>query len=107
MAAPDFWTSKSGEATTERDRKMRELGILNDLVGKYEAIEADIAALEKSSGQDLDENKFFETKKKFRDFELAQLMDGPYDAQAAVLGIYPGAGGEDASDWAGMLALDV
>lgn len=105
MAAPDFWTSKSGEATTERDRKMRELGILNDLVGKYEAIEADIAALEKSSGQDLDENKFFETKKKFRDFELAQLMDGPYDAQAAVLGIYPGAGGEDASDWAGMLAL--
>ena len=32
-------------------------------------------------------------------------MSGPYDTQGAVLGIYPGAGGDDASDWARMLAL--
>jgi peptide chain release factor 2 len=96
MSSPEFW--KDREAA---DRKIRELGILNDEIGRYREIEAGIAALE---GQ-FDEDKFYELKKKFREFELKQLFTGRYDAQAAVLGIYPGAGGEDAEDWARMLGL--
>jgi len=96
MAAPDFWSNRA-----TADQKVRELGELNTLDNRYHEIEADIAALEKQ----FDEGRFFEAKKKFREFELRQLFTGPYDAQAAVLGIYPGAGGEDASDWARMLGL--
>jgi peptide chain release factor 2 len=71
------------------------------LVTRAREIEKGIAELEK----DYDEDKFHELKKKFKDFELAQLFTGPYDKQAAVLAIYPGAGGEDAEDWARMLGL--
>ena len=96
MASPDFW--KNREAA---DEKIRELGILNDKVAKYQAVESGIAKLEK----DFDENLFHETKRAFREFELEELFVGRYDGQAAVLSVYPGAGGEDAEDWARMLGL--
>jgi peptide chain release factor 2 len=50
-----------------------------------------------------DENAFHEVKRAFREFELRQLFTARYDKQSAVLAIYPGAGGEDAEDWARML----
>jgi len=110
MASTVFW--KNREAA---DEKIRELGILNDVVKRYREIESGIAALERGrtagAGADsgaagnLDEGTFYELKKKFRDFELKQLFTGRYDVQAAVLSIYPGAGGEDAEDWARMLGL--
>ncbi len=40
----------------------------------------------------------------FRELELATLFTGRYDKQAAVVSIYPGAGGDDAEDWARMLS---
>jgi len=91
---PDFWTDRENA-----DRKIRELGILNDLIAKYSAVVDDIAALHTQ----FDEDKFHEVKRAFRAFELTQLFTGRYDGQAAVLGIYPGAGGDDAEDWGRML----
>jgi peptide chain release factor 2 len=115
MAAPDFWSNKANEATAERERIIRELGELNDIIRRYHEIEDGIAELEAQSAETQaaetrsdgapDENKFFELRKKFRELELSQLFTDPYDKQAAVLGIYPGAGGDDAGDWAQMLAL--
>jgi peptide chain release factor 2 len=96
MAAPEFWKNRAAA-----DQKIREVGILNDLVSRYREIESGAAALE----EHFDERKFYELKKKFREMELKQLFTGPYDAQAAVLSIYPGAGGEDAADWARMLGV--
>ncbi|MDP2649991.1 MAG: PCRF domain-containing protein [bacterium] len=96
MAAPEFWTNR-----VAADEKIRELGILSDLIAQCREIENGVVALEQS----FDENKFYELKKKFRALELKQLFKGSYDTQAAVLSIYPGAGGEDASDWARMLGV--
>ncbi|HUZ93253.1 MAG TPA: PCRF domain-containing protein [Candidatus Paceibacterota bacterium] len=95
MATPDFWQHRQ-----TADQKIKALGELNDLVHKYEEVEQGIAALK----TDFDENKFFALKKKFRELELTTLFGGKYDAQAAVLSVYPGAGGDDAEDWARMLA---
>ncbi len=107
MSSADFW--KNREAA---DEKIRELGVLNDKIEKYRKIEAGIAELDKSAGdggtsggKNIDENKFHELKRAFRDLELETLFVGRYDAQAAVLSVYPGAGGEDAEDWARMLGL--
>jgi len=109
MGAPDFWSDKGGEATAQREEQIRELGELNEVINKYREIETGIAELEAAqtagAANAYDENQFFELKKKFREFELNELMTGHYDAQSAVLGIYPGAGGDDASDWAQMLGL--
>ena len=96
MAEPSFWTNRE-----EADRKIREHGELSDLVDKYQELQHGMAALER----EYDENKFHELKKKFKEFELTRLFTGPYDAQAAVLAVYPGAGGEDAEDWARMLGV--
>ncbi len=100
-ASGDFWKDRENA-----DRKIRELGELHDAIAKYEEIGKGIAALQEASGSGaFDEDAFHEVKRKFRAFELTQLFDGRYDAQAAVLAIYPGAGGEDAEDWARMLGL--
>ncbi len=103
MSSADFWKDRAAA-----DGAIRELGILNDTINRYHEIEDGIAALEKAGFEkNFDEGKFFELKRKFKEFELKQLFVGPYDAQAAVLAIYPGAGGEDAEDWARMLGADV
>jgi peptide chain release factor 2 len=96
MAVPVFWADRE-----MADQKIREHGILSDLVAHYRSVEEGIAELEKQ----YDEDKFHDLKNKFKEFELTQLFTGSYDAQAAVLAIYPGAGGEDAEDWARMLGL--
>lgn len=94
MSDADFWLDR-GVA----DLKIREHGELNDLVGKFEEIEKGIQELEK----EFNENIFFEVKRRFRQLELQTLFDGPYDKRSAVIGVFPGAGGEDAEDWARML----
>jgi peptide chain release factor 2 len=95
MSSPDFWKNRQAA-----DEKIKTLGELNALVGKYKEIEKGLAEL----ASRFDENKFFEVKKKFRELELARLFTGTYDKQAAVISFYPGAGGEDAEDWTRMLA---
>ncbi len=94
MSDVDFWADKQ-----KADLAIKELGELNDLVGKFQEVEDGILELEK----DFSENKFFEVRRKFRQLELTQLFSGPYDKRSAILGFYPGAGGEDAGDWTRML----
>ncbi|HUC31545.1 MAG TPA: PCRF domain-containing protein [Candidatus Paceibacterota bacterium] len=94
MSSAGFWNDRQNA-----DAKIRELGELNDVVSKYEDIRTGIDSLKLQ----FDEDAFYEVKRKFREFELTQLFTGRYDKQSAVLAIYPGAGGEDAEDWARML----
>lgn len=96
MSAEGFWNNRE-----VADEKIKELGKISEVVRQYHEIEDGVAALEAN----FDENKFFELKKKFHTFETLALFTGKYDAQSAVLGIYPGAGGEDAEDWAQMLGV--
>ena len=93
MADPAFWTNRA-----EADEKIRESGELRDLVSRYNAV---LENLELAKGGA--EEKFFEARKLFRELELQELFKGPHDALAAAVTIFPGAGGEDASDWAKML----
>ncbi len=94
MSQPDFWADRK-----RADQKIKEFGELDNLLKRYSDIENDIEILEKN----FDENKFYETKRKFRQLELEELFKGKYDKEPAVISVYPGAGGEDAADWARML----
>jgi peptide chain release factor 2 len=95
MAAPDFWANR-----TAADEKIKRLGILRDLLGRFKEIEEGLAKLKQSP----DESVYYETRRRFRAIELGELFKGKYDAQAATISLYPGAGGEDAEDWARMLS---
>lgn len=52
-----------------------------------------------------DKNLFYEIQKKMRQLEIQLLFIGKYDKQSAIISIFSGAGGEDASDWANMLRV--
>ncbi len=96
MSAPDFWMDRA-----KADAAIKDLGMLNDALARHRAVAEGIQELKAA----FDENKFYEIRKKFRELELRELFKGPYDAQSAVLSVFPGAGGEDAEDWARMLGV--
>jgi peptide chain release factor 2 len=96
MSAGDFWEDHS-----EADIKVREYNTIKDMVLQYSALSIGLDSLR----HQFDESSFYELKNKFKQLEISNLFTGPYDSQAAVLAIYPGAGGEDAEDWARMLGV--
>jgi len=49
------------------------------------------------------ENTVNRLNKELDQWDLQQLLSGPYDKEGAVLAINAGAGGTDAQDWAEML----
>jgi peptide chain release factor 2 len=114
MGAPDFWSNR-----LDADVKIKELGELKVIIDRYRAIEDGIQELRMHyNHHDHDDNqvgsddmqndddwkeKFFEVKRAFRMFELQELFRGKYDKQPAIISVFPGAGGEDAGDWANML----
>ena len=94
MSSADFWSDRKNA-----DEKIKELGELNDIVSKWSEVRVGIDNLKFQFNEDA----FHSVKRAFREFELAQLFVGRYDKQSAVIAIYPGAGGDDAADWARML----
>ena len=40
---------------------------------------------------------------KMKTYELAMLLDGPYDRNNAIIELHPGAGGTESQDWGSML----
>jgi peptide chain release factor 2 len=94
MSRPGFWRERAAA-----EEKIKELGELKDFLEKFKEVEKGIRDLR----QRFDEQRFFEVRNKFRQLELTKLFTGAYDKQAAIISIYPGAGGKDAEDWARML----
>lgn len=93
MAEPDFWANR-GEA----DQKIKESGELRDMISRYNSVFENIELAKNGA-----EEKFFEARKIFRDLELRELFKSPHDSLSAAITVFPGAGGEDAEDWAKML----
>ncbi len=102
MSRPDFWLNRQ-----TADEKIKTFGELDALIKRHREVENLIEELEKelnkSGSTPLTINKFHEAKRKFRQLELVELFKGKYDKETAVVSVYPGAGGEDAGDWALML----
>ena len=106
MQQPGFW-----ERRVVADEKIKLLGETQDLVKKYRGIEEKITGLQsnfEASAKPHEalvkwEGDFFEARRIFKALELQTLFAGKYDKQNAILSFFPGAGGEDAEDWARML----
>jgi peptide chain release factor 2 len=96
MGRADFWSNRAAA-----DEIIKEYGICKEELRRFYEIQEGVKKLE----EDFTEAAFFAVQKQLRDLELQQLFTGRYDMQSAVLAIYPGAGGEDAEDWARMLGV--
>jgi len=75
------------------------MGETKGLIDRWEEIQANLELL----NQGFDEDLYFKLHKELRQLEMERLFSSPLDKGPAILSIYPGAGGEDAEDWARML----
>ena len=64
------------------EEKTKEAGVLKEIVSEFEHIQTD---------EDIQK------------LEIKVLLSGKYDSLSAVVSVYAGVGGDDASDWASML----
>ncbi|HLP92201.1 MAG TPA: peptide chain release factor 2 [Nostocaceae cyanobacterium] len=107
-AQPEFWDDQTQAQTT-----LQELNDLKAHLEQYycwqaslEDTKAVIELLELETDEALlaeAESTVNKLNQDLDQWELQQLLSGPYDSQGAVLTINAGAGGTDAQDWAFML----
>lgn len=107
-AQPDFWQSQ-----TEAQTVLQELNNLKSHLQQYEGWQNNISntraileLLELENDESLLQEAYCNIsllREELDQWELQQLLSGPYDQGGAVLTINAGAGGTDAQDWAEML----
>ncbi|MBF2068037.1 MAG: peptide chain release factor 2 [Calothrix sp. C42_A2020_038] len=107
-AQPEFWNDQ-----TKAQRTMQELDEVKAHLSQYqqwqrnlEDTKAVVELLELESDEGLlkeAESTVTKLNRELDNWELEQLLSGPYDKEGAVLSINAGAGGTDAQDWAEML----
>ncbi|MEL6899488.1 MAG: peptide chain release factor 2, partial [Cyanobacteria bacterium J06606_4] len=107
-AQPDFWDNQ-----TSAQKQLQELNDYKSNLSQVQGwntsledasailelleLEQDDALLEEAEGN------VSQLNRELDQWELQQLLSGPYDKEGAVLSINAGAGGTDAQDWAEML----
>jgi peptide chain release factor 2 len=107
-AQPDFWDdqAKAQEVLQELSDYKASLAQLREWQTNLEDTDAILELLQADNDQALFEEAqgtVVKLSHELDQWELQQLLSGPYDKKGAVLAINAGAGGTDAQDWAEML----
>ncbi|PTF11145.1 peptide chain release factor 2 [Staphylococcus equorum] len=108
MADPTFWDDQD-KAQEIIDKN----NALKTIVNAYRGLESEIEDMETTRELLLDdddddmksdlEQNVLNFKENLDKFELQLLLDGPYDANDAIMELHPGAGGTESQDWTNML----
>lgn len=108
MADPTFWDDQD-KAQEIIDKN----NALKTIVNAYRGLESEIEDMETTRELLLDdddddmksdlEQNVIDFKANLDKFELQLLLDGPYDANDAIMELHPGAGGTESQDWTNML----
>lgn len=108
MTYPDFWDNqeKAQKVIDESNGLKAMVDKYQDLANKHEDGEVTLELIKEEPDAEMQEElgeSIRALKKEFDDFELEILLNGPYDANNAILELHPGAGGTESQDWASML----
>lgn len=99
MQDSDMWLP---ERRGEIEPILKEYADLKDIVKTHDDLQNVISLLSLDE-QLIQENELFKAQREITKLEIQKLFTGPHDKLSAIISIFPGAGGEDAGDWAGML----
>ena len=108
MTYPDFWDNqeKAQKVIDESNGLKAMVDKYQDLANQHEDGEVTLELIKEEPDAEMQEElgeSIQALKKQFDDFELEILLNGPYDANNAILELHPGAGGTESQDWASML----
>ncbi len=104
MNEVNFWSDQKLAQNISQDYQN-----IKSEVEKWEDIKKqaqDLYELAQSGDESLDKEIEVQTtqlEKKFQDYELFLLLNGPYDQNNAIIAIHAGSGGTEAQDWTEML----
>ena len=104
MADPTFWDDQD---IIDKNNALKS--VVNDftaLTDELDDMSATHELLLDENDEDMKEaleSQINEFNDKIERFELQLLLDGPYDANNAILELHPGAGGTESQDWTSML----
>jgi peptide chain release factor 2 len=104
MNAPGFWQDQKSAQAISQDYQD-----IKSEVERWEILEkkiTDLLDLEKAGDKSLEaeiESQATELEQEFLGYELALLLNQPYDKNNALVSVHAGAGGTEAQDWAEML----
>ncbi|MGZ9788710.1 peptide chain release factor 2 [Staphylococcus hominis] len=108
MTEPDFWDNQN-KAQDVIDKNNALKSIVNgyyELNHKLEDMDATWELLQEEYDDEIKEDleqDIVSFREQIEQFELQLLLDGPHDANNAILELHPGAGGTESQDWASML----
>ncbi|PTK33542.1 peptide chain release factor 2 [Staphylococcus hominis] len=108
MTEPDFWDNQN-KAQDVIDKNNALKSIVNgyyELNHKLEDMDATWELLQEEYDDEIKEDleqDIVSFREQIDQFELQLLLDGPHDANNAILELHPGAGGTESQDWASML----
>ena len=106
QAEAGFWDDP--EAARGTIKKVKSLNVVLKPFEELAAARDDIAAMAEMAEEDASfeaeiEPALADAERKLDAFELTAMMSGKQDDASAVVTIKPGAGGDEACDWSGML----
>jgi peptide chain release factor 2 len=102
--APDFWNDPAAaqEITRRRAKLQQRLAPWQELKKNIDEL-VELAAMDDDSMLTDLQKQFDQAQVKYAALKDQLKLAGPYDDYDAIVGIYAGAGGTDAQDWAQML----
>ncbi|PTX62575.1 peptide chain release factor 2 (bRF-2) [Melghirimyces profundicolus] len=108
MTDPDFWNDQA-KAQKVIDENNRLKWLVQEMK-ELEESQEEIQVMTELIAEEDDDSMMPEAveglkklKQKLDDFELALLLNEPYDKNNAILELHPGAGGTESQDWAQIL----
>ncbi|MFD2729540.1 peptide chain release factor 2 [Enterococcus camelliae] len=108
MAEPGFWddTQNAQKIINENNSNKEAFDQFHELESELEDLDVLLEMVQEESDAEMESELFTrssELREKMNVYELAMLLDGPYDHNHAIIELHPGAGGTESQDWGSML----
>lgn len=108
MSEPGFWddTENAQALITKTNVLKDKYQQFQEMTDKLEELELMLEMQQEEADSDMEKelvDGLDALEKQFENYELSQLLDGPYDRNNAILELHPGAGGTESQDWGSML----
>lgn len=108
MLHPDFWNDQNAaqKVISESNALKDQVHVFYEMNESFENLEVTYELVKEENDAELQaelEEELVKLTDRLDQFELQQLLNGPYDKNNAILELHPGAGGTESQDWGSML----